>query len=200
MARTNTIYVYGHKRVEKRNSKSRLSKGTVQSQMLEAPKAAACRVTGAWLCAAALHRPLCGWTLAFCLWLLQAPSSSVAKGLLQLPYWDSVSLTIVVPTIKKTHKNETKHLGSSHSLDRLLPFFLPAEGNLRAEAFSFPLSTVFSCQLCWFFSCLPDLKLNEKTVFANALWRNTELDVSFQEKEYSPQMFDLYSSSKFPLL
>lgn len=119
--------------------------------MLEAPKAAAHLVTGAWLCAAALHHLLCDWTLGFSLWLLQALFTSMAKGLLQLPYLDSVSLTIVVPTLKKTHKNETKHLGSSHSLDRLLPFFLPAEGNLRAEEFSFPLSTAFSCQLCWFF-------------------------------------------------
>lgn len=48
LARTNT-YVFGHKRAETRNSKSRLSKGTVQSQVLEAPKAAACLVTGAYV-------------------------------------------------------------------------------------------------------------------------------------------------------
>lgn len=34
-------------------------------------------------------------------------------------------------------------------------------------------------------------------VFANALWGITKLEVSFQEKEYSPKMYDLYSSRKF---
>lgn len=65
---------------------------------------------------------------------------------------------------------------------------------------SFPFLSVlpFLASSADFFSCLPDLKLIEKIVFVNALCRITKLDVSFQEKEYSPQMSDLYPSSKFP--
>jgi len=114
--------------------------------MLEAPKAAAHLVTGAWLGPPAL-------------WLDPGFLSVASAGSLHLYGKAAASAALLRlciinnsgANIKKTHKNETKHLGSSHSLDRLLPFFLPAEGNLRAEEFSFPLSTAFSCQLCWFF-------------------------------------------------
>lgn len=168
--------------------------------MLEAPKAAAHLVTGAWLCAAALHHLLCDWTLGFSLWLLQALFTSMAKRLLQLPYLDSVSLTIVVPTLKKPTKMKQNTLAPVTHLTDSFHSFCQLKATSGLKSFPFLSVLPFLASSADFFSCLPDLKLLEKTVFVNGLWRITKLDVSFQEKEYSPQMSDLYPSSKFPWL